>query len=62
MDDQTRTSEEVDQFIEGLPTDIQDITIALRKIILESSPKLIEEYKWSMPNYFHHGLVCYLQP
>ena len=52
---------EVDDFIENLPTDIQEITIALRNIILDASPELIEEYKWSMPNYSYKGLVCYLQ-
>jgi len=52
---------EVDDFIENLPTDIQEITIALRNIILDASPELSEEYKWSMPNYSYKGLVCYLQ-
>ena len=61
MDDKARTIEEVDHYIEGLSEDIQKITVALRKIILESSPTLIEEFKWSMPNYSYNGLVCYLQ-
>lgn len=56
-----RTTEIVDEFILGLPNDIQEITVALRKIILNSSPELIEEFKWSMPNYSYNGLVCYLQ-
>ncbi|WP_174615782.1 DUF1801 domain-containing protein [Virgibacillus ihumii] len=62
MDNKKRKIEEVDQFISGLPKDIQDITTALRKIIIESSQELTEEYKWSMPNYSYNGLVCYLQP
>ncbi len=62
MADKERTTEEVDQLIEGLPNDIQTIVLSLRKIILNSSPGLIEEYKWSMPNYSYNGLVCYLQP
>ncbi|MDF2855768.1 MAG: hypothetical protein K0Q87_1619 [Neobacillus sp.] len=61
MSDKIRTIEEVDQYIENLPDDIQKITEALRKIILDASPELIEEYKWSMPNYSYNGLVCYLQ-
>ncbi|WP_026908139.1 DUF1801 domain-containing protein [Paucisalibacillus globulus] len=61
MGEETRTNKEVDQYIENLPEDIQEITIALREIILNSSPKLIEEYKWSMPNYSYMGLTCYLQ-
>jgi hypothetical protein len=56
-----RTIKEVDQYIVDLPENIQKITEALRKIILDSSPNLIEEYKWSMPNYSYNGLVCYLQ-
>ncbi|AXF56008.1 DUF1801 domain-containing protein [Salicibibacter kimchii] len=61
MADRVRTVKEVDQFIVDLPNDIQNITVALRKIILHSSPKLREEFKWSMPNYTYNGLVCYLQ-
>ncbi|WP_010283787.1 DUF1801 domain-containing protein [Bacillus timonensis] len=58
---QIKTIEAVDQYILKLPEDIQNITASLRKIILEASPKLVEEYKWSMPNYTYKGLVCYLQ-
>lgn len=61
MLDMIREIEEVDQFILDLPKDIQNITVALRKIILNSSPELKEEFKWSMPNYSYNGLVCYLQ-
>ncbi|ALX48302.1 DUF1801 domain-containing protein [Lentibacillus amyloliquefaciens] len=61
MVNKARKVEEVDQFISNLPKDIQNITVALRKIIFESSPELTEEFKWSMPNYSYNGLVCYLQ-
>ncbi|SES20443.1 DUF1801 domain-containing protein [Psychrobacillus sp. OK032] len=61
MYENVRTVEVVDQYILDLPDDIQNITTKLRKIILNSSPKLKEEYKWSMPNYAYNGLVCYLQ-
>jgi hypothetical protein len=61
MSEKVRTIEEVDQYIENLPDAIQKITEALRTIILDASPELIEEYKWSMPNYSYNGLVCYLQ-
>ncbi|MEH7237813.1 DUF1801 domain-containing protein [Bacillus sp. JJ1562] len=57
----TKTIEAVDQYILKLAEDIQNITAALRKIILDASPNLVEEYKWSMPNYTYKGLVCYLQ-
>jgi hypothetical protein len=61
MIENVRTMEAVDQYIVGLPEDMQNISNALRKIILDASPELIEEYKWSMPNYSCNGLVCYLQ-
>lgn len=61
MTNESREIAEVNQFILDLPKDIQDITIALRKIILDSSPEFKEEFKWSMPNYIYNGLVCYLQ-
>ncbi|MFS0823128.1 DUF1801 domain-containing protein [Bacillus sp. 1P02SD] len=59
--EKTRTIVPVDQYILNLPENIQNITAALRKIILDASPNLVEEYKWSMPNYTYKGLVCYLQ-
>lgn len=61
MDEKGRTIEAVDKYMMDLPEDIQIITGELRKIILHTSAKLIEEFKWSMPNYSYHGLVCYLQ-
>ena len=61
MAEKIRTIQEVDTFIAALPDEIQTITVALRKIILDSSSQLIEEYKWSMPNYSYNGFVCYLQ-
>jgi hypothetical protein len=61
MADKIRTIKAVDQYIIDLPENIQDIAVALREIILDSFPELIEEFKWSMPNYSYKGLVCYLQ-
>ena len=61
MGNDNRTIKEVDQYIANLPEDIQEITDSLRKIILNVSPELEEEYKWSMPNYSYKGLACYLQ-
>ena len=62
MINKVRTIEIVDQFIDNLPKEVQEITIELRKIILDASPYLKEEFKWSMPNYTYNGLVCYIQP
>lgn len=55
------SSEKVDQYINEFPENIQAITRTLRKLILNTSLNLVEEYKWSMPNYSYKGLVCYLQ-
>ena len=52
---------EVERFIANFPEEIQEITRVLRKIILDASPELNEEFKWAMPNYSANGLVCYLQ-
>ncbi len=62
MVDKAREIEEVNQFILQLPNDIQNIAVTIRNIILNSSPELKEEFKWSMPNYSYNGLVCYIQP
>ncbi|PAV28227.1 hypothetical protein CIL05_17835 [Virgibacillus profundi] len=61
MDNHKRKIKEVDQYILNLPADIGEITGSLRELIFSSSPELIEEFKWSMPNYSCKGLVCYLQ-
>ncbi|WP_164669932.1 DUF1801 domain-containing protein [Virgibacillus doumboii] len=61
MDEKVRTIDSVDEYILKLPEDIQNITTELRKIILDASSTLKEEFKWSMPNYTKSGLVCNLQ-
>lgn len=58
MADKKRKIEKVNQFIEELLSDVH-ITVALRNIIFDSSPGLMEEYEWIMPNYSYYGLVCY---
>jgi hypothetical protein len=61
VDKPNRTIIDVDTFILNLPDDIQSITKVLREIIFAALSALVEEYKWSMPNYSYNGLVCYLQ-
>lgn len=51
----------VDHFIAELPAATKEIAVSLRELIFESSPELIEEFKWSMPNYSSNGLVCFIQ-
>lgn len=45
MINKERTIKEVDEWLEGLPENIQKMTLVLRKLILDASPKLKEEYK-----------------
>lgn len=61
MVEKTRTISEVDDYILNYPENIQRVLETLRSIILDADPNLVEEYKWSMPNYSYNGLVCYLQ-
>ncbi|WP_042454106.1 DUF1801 domain-containing protein [Neobacillus dielmonensis] len=61
MTNKLRTNEKVDQLIANFPEQTHNIVDSLRTIILDSSPKLIEELKWNMPNYSYNGLVCYIQ-
>ena len=53
--------EEVDQFIEALPSDINEITTVLRNLIFETSGNFTEEIKWSKPSYGINQNICYLQ-
>jgi len=61
MENNVRTNKEFDRYIMDLPNEIQSIAVTLREVILNSSKELVEEFKWSMPNYSYKGLVCYLQ-
>ena len=58
----TRESNEVNELIAELPSDIQQIVSRLREVIFQASPELKEEVKWSKPSYSQQGLVCYLAP
>lgn len=61
MTQNNRMIEAINEYIYNLPENIQEITTALRKVILDASAEFTEELKWSMPNYSSNGLVCYLQ-
>lgn len=56
-----KTTDVVDNFIKELPKEIQAIVYKLRELILDASLELVEEFKWSMPNYYYKGMVCYIQ-
>lgn len=47
----------VDGYIQELPTWSKEICNKLRKIILSSSTKIVEDWKWG-PNYYYQGMIC----
>ncbi len=57
-----RTSANPTQQITGYITALGDwrgtMLAGLRKIILDASPELSEEWKWGSPVWTHNGLVC----
>ena len=50
-------SEQIDVYINELPDWSRKICVKLRSIVLKSSAKLIEDWKWG-PNYYFEGMVC----
>ncbi|MEC5425440.1 DUF1801 domain-containing protein [Virgibacillus sp. C22-A2] len=52
---------EVEEFLNGLPEHIREITVTLRNLIFDTSENIVEEMKWNKPCYIENGLVCYLQ-
>lgn len=47
----------IDQYINALPPWSKEICNKLRKIILTTSTKIIEDWKWG-PNYYYEGMIC----
>jgi len=50
-------TEQINEYINGLPEWSKKICNRLRQIVLKSDPKLIEDWKWG-PNYYLDGMVC----
>ena len=48
----------IDERIEGLGGWRTDMLAALRALILEADPGIVEEWKWSNPVWSHDGIVC----
>ncbi|WP_058305958.1 DUF1801 domain-containing protein [Gracilibacillus massiliensis] len=51
----------VEQYIVKFPKNIQEITVDLHHLILNTSSEWTEEIKWGMPSYSIHKNICYLQ-
>jgi uncharacterized protein YdeI (YjbR/CyaY-like superfamily) len=47
----------IDGYINELPPWSKEICNKLRKIILTTSTKIIEDWKWG-PNYYYEGMIC----
>jgi hypothetical protein len=52
----------VADFIEQLPAAQQRLAEQLRQLIWETLPQVTESFKWKVPFYEGHGLLCYLSP
>ena len=48
---------QIDGYINELPPWSKEICNKLRKIILTTSTKIIEDWKWG-PNYYYEGMIC----
>ena len=46
---------EIEIFIQRVPTDLQDIVLELRNIIISVSPDAVEVVRWGGLSYFHEG-------
>lgn len=46
-------------FLAKLKSPIKEIVERLRAAVNEAAPRAIEEIKWGMPVWSHHGLLCY---
>ena len=48
----------IDAKIQGLGDWRGDTLSRLRALIREADPGVVEEWKWSIPVWSHHGLIC----
>lgn len=51
-------SDLIDAKIEGLGDWRGEMLSQLRALIKEAVPDVVEEWKWSIPVWSHHGLIC----
>src|SRR4051812_19727883 len=54
----TEASVKIDQRIEELGDWRGDMLARIRKLIKQADPKVVEEWKWSVPVWSHDGLIC----
>jgi hypothetical protein len=51
-------SELIDAKLEGLGDWRGEMLSRLRALIKEAIPEVVEEWKWGIPVWSHHGLIC----
>ena len=51
-------SDLIDAKIQGLGDWRGEMLASLRAVIKEAVPDVVEEWKWSIPVWSHHGLIC----
>lgn len=51
-------SELIDAKIEGLGDWRGELLARLRALIKQADPDVVEEWKWSIPVWSHHGIIC----
>ena len=56
--DATSASQLIDRRIRGLEGWRGDTLARMRALILEADPEMTEEWKWDVPVWSHHGIVC----
>ena len=58
MNEKAVASTKVDAFVAQLEPPMQEVVIALRRLVLEVAPGAEEGLKWGMPCYEQKGLLC----
>jgi hypothetical protein len=52
----------IDSFIDALPKEEKEVTIALRKIVLDVNPNFEEKFAYGVPYYYIKKRVCFIWP
>jgi len=55
---QAIASRMIDKRIEGLGDWRGKMLARLRALILQADPEVVEEWKWEVPVWSHHGIIC----
>jgi hypothetical protein len=48
----------IDERIEELDDWRGEMLAGLRRLITQADPEVVEEWKWEVPVWSHHGLIC----